>query len=76
MHDTQEKITFDTNQCRTLRRGSTDLFDCLADKQGFICDYALPFGYVHFCKHPKRKEFAETPSRDKPGNPSQVHPLE
>jgi len=71
MKYTQEKITFDIEKCRTQRIDTVDLFNCLAEKQYLICDYALPFGYGHFCKHPQRKEFAEMLSRDKPVNPSQ-----
>jgi len=68
----QEKITFDTDKCRTERTGTIDLFNCLAEEQSFICGYALPFGYGHFCKHPQRKEFAERlPPNKKPINPSQ-----
>ena len=70
MNDFQAKITFDMTKCRTLRRGPTDLFDCLAEKQYLICGYALPFGYGRFCRHPQRKEFAEGLPTNKPVTPS------
>jgi hypothetical protein len=76
MNGVQEKITFDTNKCRTQRTGAIDLFDCLAEKQYLICSYALPFGYGRFCKHTQRREFAKKLSPDKPVNPSQSETLE
>jgi hypothetical protein len=76
MNDFQATITFDLAKCRTLRRGTTDLFDCLAEKQYLICGYALPFGYGRFCRHPQRKEFAEGLLTNKPVTPSQGETLE
>ncbi len=76
MNGIQERITFDTNKCRTRRIGPTDLFDCLAEKQYLVCGYALPFGYGRFCRHPQRKEFAEGLPRNTPVPPPQVDPLE
>jgi hypothetical protein len=65
MNATKEKIIFDTEKCQTQRRGATDLFDCLVEKQNLICGYALPFGNGHFCKHPQREEFAKRLLKDK-----------
>jgi hypothetical protein len=76
MDGIREKLIFDTNKCRTQRRGATDLYDCLVDKQYLICEYSLPFGYGRFCKHPQRKEFAEKLPKNELVNPSQSHTLE
>jgi hypothetical protein len=62
MNDFQAKTTFDITKCRTLRRGQTDLFDCLAEKQYLICGHALYYGYGL--------------SRDTAVNPSQSERLE
>jgi len=75
MNSTQEKITFDTDKCRTQRTGAIDLFDCLAEEQYLICGYALYFGYGRFCKHPQREKFAETLPRDRSVNSSQSNGL-
>ena len=71
MNDFQAKTTFDITKCRTGRRGQTDLFDCLAEKQYLICGAALPFGRGRFCRHPQRQEFAERRLRDSAVDPSQ-----
>ena len=76
MNATQEKIIFDTEKCQTQRRGATDLFDCLVEKQNLICGYALPFGNGQFCKHPTRREFAERSPGNKPHNPSHSDAME
>lgn len=75
-NDDQAQITFEVSKCRTLRIDSTDLFDCLAEKQYLICGYALPFGNGHFCRHPQRTEFAKRLPGTKPVNPTQTEKAE
>ena len=49
---------FDVAKCRA-KNGTADLVDCLAPEQAHLCGNSLPFGNGYFCKHPRRKEFAE-----------------
>jgi len=65
MNAKQTKTIFDVEKCQTQKRGAAELFDCLVEKQHFICGYALPFGNGYFCKHPQREEFAKRLLRDK-----------
>jgi hypothetical protein len=76
MNDLQAKKLFDIAKCRTRGRGQIDLFDCLAEEQVFMCIYALPFGYGHFCKHPQRNEFREKLPENQPVSSSQANTLE
>lgn len=43
--------------CNAKPAGAGDLADCLVERP--ICRYALPFGYGHFCRHPRRAEIID-----------------
>jgi len=40
--------------CDAKLTGAGDLVDCLVERP--ICRFALPFGFGHFCRHPRRAE--------------------
>ena len=57
-NETHAGKVFEIEKCRA-KNSAADLVDCLALEQAHICGYSLSFGFGHFCKHPRRKEFIE-----------------
>ena len=48
----------DISTCRTRLLGGTDLVECLIGE--FSCQWAVPFGYTNFCKHPSAGQFVNS----------------